>query len=109
MQDATQKGKPLTEVDRKYLGALIDATGIMLRNYPKLKQFTIDLLQDWNEGLGDCIDDFAYVNNDTPGALSYEWETLLEVMVPDTLDYECVNGLLKIAREWSEAIEPASR
>lgn len=66
----------------------------------KIKQFTIDKIQNWAEGIDEDWDSIP--------AAAYRYGTLLEVMVPCSPDYECISSLYKHMSGYASKIQAYS-
>ncbi|MTB53058.1 hypothetical protein [Lewinella sp. W8] len=65
-----------------------------------LEQFTIDLLEEWSEGIDINPSEHA-------GALSYQYDNIISIIDAELDDYDCVKELAAICGRWSKAVEAA--
>ena len=85
----------------RFIEEFRDAERYLISQYMgEIKQFTIDQLQDWED-----IVDMDNFSTDTARATSYHYSTLLEVLVKDSRDHECISVFESIADRWSTALD----
>jgi hypothetical protein len=93
------KYKDSKESIRDYwLNSIHKKCGILIgEHFGKLKQFTLDLLNEWDEDI-----DPGDVGSDDVGSLCYRFNTAAEVMEHGTADWMCVFTIGSMFNEWNK-------
>lgn len=95
----------LNRLSEPFIEEFRDASSYMISQFGgTIKQFTIDLLEDWEE-----VVDMDNFNFETPGDVSYQYSTLLDIVTHGTDDYKCIETFVDIAGRWVSKMSEATK